>query len=180
MRFAFALALTAAVAGPAYAQIEDDFALANRIFSQTSPANIIADIEGEWLPLGTLANLDGADPDPGLITSLLERICGNDPARGAVITTIDQASFEMTAPNSGGNMVYRFDWIGGSQFHRSYDPSSLFSLLKFNTIEGERSLEMRARTLAGTPSQVHLHRVSAELITLADTERVEIFGRCPA
>lgn len=182
MRFAFAFtfAVTAAIACPAHAQVEDDFALANRIFGQTSPATIISDLDGEWLPLSTLANLDGADPDPGLISSLLERICGNDPIRGARITGIDQASFEMTAPNSAGDMVYRYDWIGGSQFHRSYDPASLFRMFKFDTIEGERGFEMRARTLQGATSQVHLYRVSADLIAIAEPQRVEIYGRCPA
>lgn len=59
MRFAFAFALTAAIAGPSYALTGDDFALANRIFGQPTAAGVISDIEGEWLPLSTLANVDG-------------------------------------------------------------------------------------------------------------------------
>ena len=82
--------------------------------------------------------------------------------RGAIISEIDQGSFEMTAPNSGGNLVYRFDWIAGSLFHRSFDPAALFSMLKIDTIEDERGSEMRARTLQGAAS------------------RVEFYGRCPA
>jgi hypothetical protein len=163
MRFALAFALTAAIAGPSYAQTEDDFALANRIFGQPTAAGVISDIEGEWLPLSTLANVDGADPDPGLITS-----------------QIDEGSFEMTAPNSGGDMVYRFDWISGSLFHRSFDPAALFSMLRLDAIEGERGSEIRARTLQSAASQVNLYRVSADLIALAEPHRVEIYGRCPA
>ncbi len=180
MRFALAFALTAAIASPSYAQTEDDFAQANRIFGQPTAAVITSDIAGEWLPLSTLANLKGADPDPGLITSLLERICGNDPARGAVITEIDGGSFEMSAPNSAGDMVYRFDWISGSLFHRSFDPAALFSMLSLDAIEGERGAEIRARTLQSAASQVHLYRVSSDLIALAEPYRVEIYGRCPA
>lgn len=180
MRFALAFALTTAIAGPAHAQTDDDFALANRIFGQPTAAGVVTDIEGEWLPLSTLANLKGADPDPGLITSLLDRICGNDPVRGAIITEIDEGSFEMAAPNSGGDMVYRFDWIAGSQFHRSFDPAALFSMMKLDAIEGERGSEIRARTLQGAASQVNLYRVSADLIALAEPYRVEIYGRCPA
>ena len=180
MRFALAFALTAAIAGPSYAQTEDDFALANRIFGQPTAAGVISDIEGEWLPLSTLANVDGADPDPGLITSLLDSICGNDPVRGAIITEIDEGSFEMTAPNSSGDMVYRFDWISGSLFHRSFDPAALFSMLRLDAIEGERGSEIRARTLHGAASQVNLYRVSADLIALAEPHRVEIYGRCAA
>jgi hypothetical protein len=180
MRFALAFALTAAIAGPSHAQMDDDFALANRIFGQPTAAEVIADIEGEWLPLSTLANLNGADPDPGPITSLLGRICGNDPARGAIITEIDQGSFELAAPNSGGDMVYRFNWIAGSLFHRSFDPASLFSMLKLDTIEGERGSEMRARALQGAANQVNLYRVSKDLFALAEPHRVEIYGRCPA
>ena len=180
MRFTLAFALTAAMAAPSYAQTEDDFAFANRIFGQPTAAGVTADLEGEWLPLSTLANLSGADPDPGLITSLLDRICDNDPVRGAIISEIDQGSFKMTAPNSGGDLVYRFDWIAGSLFHRSFDPASLFSMLKLDTIEGERGSEIRARTLEGAASQVNVYRVSAELIVLAESRRVEIYGRCPA
>jgi len=179
MRFALAFALTAAIAGPAYAQIDDDFAQANRIFGQPDAASVITDIEGEWLPLSTLANLRGTDPDPGLINSLLDRICGNDPVRGAIMAGIDEGTFEMKAPNSGGDMVYRFDWIAGSLFHRSFDPAALFGMMKLDTIEGERGSEIRARTLQSAASQVNLYRVSPDLIALAEPYRVEIYGRCP-
>ncbi|MDV3249817.1 hypothetical protein DevBK_00595 [Devosia sp. BK] len=178
MRIALAFALTAAIASPSYGQIEENFALANRIFGQPTAAGVVSDIEGEWLPLSTLANAKGADPDPGLIASLLDRICGNDPSRGAIITEIDEGSFEMTAPNSGGDMVYRFDWISGSLFHRSFDPAALFSMLRLDAIEGERGSEMRARTLQTAASQVNLYRVSADLIALAEPYRTEIYGRC--
>lgn len=179
MRFTLAFVLTLAIAGPTYAQIDDDFAMANRIFNQVSAASVVDGLAGEWLPLTTLSNLNGAEPDPGLIASYLERFCGNDPARGAVITGIDQASFEMEAANSGGEMVYRFDWIGGAQFHRSFDPETLFNVLKYDTMEGERGIEMRARTLESTTSLVDLYRISPDLLAMATPQRVEIFGRCP-
>ena len=100
--------------------------------------------------------------------------------RGAIITGIDGASFKMAAPNSGGDLVYRFDWISGSLFHRSFDPAALFRMLRLDAIEGERGSEIRARTLQSAASQVNLYRVSAHLIALAEPHRVEIYGRCPA
>lgn len=178
MRFTVALALPLLFITPVQAQLEADFAAANRILGQITPAAVVDTIEGEWLPLTTLANLQGEDPDPGLIDSLLERICGNDPERGALITAIDASSFEMTAPNSGGDMVYRFDWIGGAQFLRSFDPAALFSMLKFDTMDGERGIEMRARALEATATMVSLYRVSPDLLAVAEPRRVEIYGRC--
>ena len=179
MRFTLAFTLTLVISSPTYAQIDDDFAMANRIFGQVSAASVIDEIEGEWLPLSTLSNLNGADPDPGLIASYLERICGNDPVRGAVIKGRDESGFDMSAPNSGGKLVYRFDWIRGAQFHRSFDPETLFSVLKYDTIKGERGIEMRASILESHTSLVDVYRVSPDLLAMATPQRVEIFGRCP-
>ena len=179
MRLAPAATLTALIIAPAYAQIDEDFAMANRIFGQVSSASVTDDIDGEWLPLSTLANLNGAEPDPGLAGSYLERICGNEPVRGAVMTGIDDASFEMAPANSGGELVYRFDWIGGVQFHRSFDPAALFGALKLDNMDGERALDMRARTLESNTSLVDFYRISPDLLAMATPQRVEIFGRCP-
>lgn len=179
MRLTLAVTLALLIAGPAHAEIDDDFAMANRIFGQVSAASVVDDIAGEWLPLSTLSNLNGADPDPGLIASFLDRICSGDPVRGAVITELDQASFEMAAANSGGELVYRFDWIRGAQFHRSVDPATLFRVFKLDTMEGERGIEMRARTLESTTSLVDFYRISPDLLAMATPQRVEIFGRCP-
>lgn len=180
MRFPLVFALTLAITAPAQAQIDDDFTAANRIFGQTNPASIISDVDGEWLPLGVLANLKGEDPDPGLATDLLNRICGNDPVRGAVITALDEASFEMVADNSGGALVYRFDWVTGSQFYRSFDPASLFSRLGYDKMEGERGLDMRARALQFRSSEVHIYRMSEDLFVIAEPQHVEFYGRCPS
>lgn len=179
MRFTLALALALGVAGPAYAQIDEDFTMANRMLGQESPASVIADIEGEWLPLTTLANLRGADPDPGLIASLLERICGNDPVRGAQFKELDPASFQMIAANSGGELVYRFDWMRGVQFHRSVDPEALFRARGFDKMEGEKGIAARARVLESNASQVELYRISPDLLAMTTQQRVEIYGRCP-
>lgn len=179
MRFLIVASLAMALAGPAHAQIEDDFAVANRIFGQLSPASVTSDIDGEWLPLSTLSNLEGADPDPGLIDSYLGRICGNDPVRGSLITSLGDSSFEMVAANSGGELTYRFDWLGGAQFHRSFDPEALFSALALNRSEGERGTEMRGDALAAATSLVDFYRVSPDLLAMATPQRVEIFGRCP-
>ena len=46
MRFTLAFALTAAMAAPSYAQTEDDFAFANRIFGQPTAAGVTAELEG--------------------------------------------------------------------------------------------------------------------------------------
>jgi hypothetical protein len=180
MRLSLAFALTLAIAAPANAQIDDDLAAANRIFGQTAPAKIIVDMDGEWLPLGTLANLDGADPEPGLASALLGRICGNDPLRGAILTALDEASFEMVAANSGGELVYRFDWIGGSQFHRSFDPAALFGRLGVDTIDTERAIETRTRALQAHTGPVHIYRMTDDLFVLAEPQRVEFYGRCPS
>ncbi|KKB07239.1 hypothetical protein VE26_10520 [Devosia chinhatensis] len=171
------LALMAA--SPAAAQIEDDFAEANRIFGQVSADSVVEDIEGEWLPLSVLSNAQGTDPDPGLINSLIERICGNDPVRGALMTALDGTSFEMVAANSGGELVYRFDWIAGSQFHRNVDPEALFRVFKFDTMEGENGVAMRARALEQNSSRVDLFRVSPDLLAMVTPGRAELFGRCP-
>lgn len=179
MRFVLALTLAVFIAGPSYAQIDDDFAMANRILGQPSAASVIDDIEGEWLPLTVLSNLNGADPDPGLITSLLERICGNDPVRGAIFTAIDAGSFEMAEANTAGELVSRFDWIRGAQFYRSFDPETLFSIRRFDTMDGERAIEMRASTLESRPSLVNFYRVSPDLLAMVSGQQVEIFGRCP-
>lgn len=179
MRFTLAFTVAILIAGPAQAQIDADFAEANRIFGQVSPLNVVDDIEGEWLPLTTLSNLNGAQPDPGLIGSYIERFCGNDTVRGAVFAKVGDASFEMVAANSGGELIYRFDWIGGAQFHRSFDPAAVFAAFKFDTIEGERGLEMRARTLDGMSSRMNLYRITPDLLAMAEQQRVEIYGRCP-
>ena len=179
MRLKLAAALTFGLIVPAYADIDADFTMANRIFGQVAPNATISDIDGEWLPLTLLSNVKGEDPEPGIAASLLERICGNDPVRGAVFTSLDDASFEMTAPNSRGELTYRFDWVSGSQFYRSFDPAALFSLRKFDAIEGERGVEMRARTLQAATSQINIYRISPDLLALAEPGHVELFGRCP-
>ncbi len=179
MRFTLAFTLAALIAGPAHAQIDTDFAEASRIFGQVGPFNVVDDIEGEWLPLTKLSNLNGAEPDPGLISSLIERFCNNDTARGAVFTRVDDASFEMVAANSGGELMYRFDWIGGAQFHRSFDPAAVFAAFKLDAIEGERGSELRARTLDGLSNLVNLYRITPDLLAMAERQRVEIYGRCP-
>jgi hypothetical protein len=147
MRFRLALTLAFSIAVPASAQIDDDFALANRMLGQEPADNVIVDIDGEWLPLTTLSNLRGADPDPGLIYSLLERICGNEPVRGAQFKVLDPASFQMIAANSGGELAYRFDWMRGAQFHRSVGPEALFRGRGFDKMEGEKEIAARARIL---------------------------------
>ncbi|MFN3500655.1 MAG: hypothetical protein ACK4ZJ_00195 [Allorhizobium sp.] len=177
MHFTLALTLALSAAVPA-AQIEDDFTMANRTFSQESAASVIADIDGEWLPLSTLSNLRGADPSPGLITSLLERICGNEPVRGAQFKGLDQASFQMIAANSGGELVYRFDWMRGAQYHRSVDPETLFRALRFDKMEGEKGIAARARALEWNASLVEFYRVSPDLLAMVTPQRVEIYGRC--
>jgi hypothetical protein len=179
MRFTLALTLALSIAVPAYSQIDDDFAMANRMLGQESAANVIADIDGEWLPLTTLSNLRGADPDPGLISSLLERICGNEPVRSAQFKGLDPASFQMIAPNSGEELVYRFDWMRGAQFHRSVDPEALFRTLRFDKMEGEKGIAARARALESIASLVELYRVSPDLLAMTTPQRVEIYGRCP-
>lgn len=179
MRFLIAATLATTLAGPAHAQIDDDFAVANRIFGQHSPASVTKDIDGEWLPLTTLSNLKGAEPDPGLIDSYLERICGMDPVRGAVFTRIDDASFEMAEANMRGELIYRFDWLGGAQFHRSFDPAVLFNMLSLDKTEGQRGAEMRSDALGAGTSLVDFYRVSDDLLAMATPQRVEIFGRCP-
>jgi hypothetical protein len=178
MRILIACTLTMALTFPVHAQIEDDFAFANRIFGQISAESVTSDINGEWLPLSTLSNLNGADPDPGLVESYLERICGNDPARGALLASISDTSFEMAAANSRGDLIYRFDWLGGAQFHRSFDPDTLFNALALD--ESERGAAMRAGALEATTSLVDFYRVSPDLLVMATPKRVEIFGRCPA
>lgn len=178
MRFTLALALAIAVTGPTYSQIDADFAQANRIFGQVSPTTIVEGIDGEWLPLSTISNLKGAEPDPGLISSYLERLCGGDPVRGVVFRAVDKASFEMTHNNAGGPVSYRFDWIGGAQFHRSFDPAALFSAFKYDTMEDDKGLEMRSRTLESMTSAVDFYRISPDLIAMATPKRVEIYGRC--
>lgn len=179
MRILITCTLTAALTFPAYAQIEDDFAFANRIFGQATPQSVLADIDGEWLPLSTLANLNGNDPDPGLVDSFLERICGKNPARGSLITGLSDSSFEMATANAGGELMYRFDWLGGAQFHRSFDPDALISALGLDKSEGERGVEMRANALASATSLVDFYRISPDLLAMAAPQRVEIFGRCP-
>lgn len=178
MRAPIAFVLALLLAAPAHAQVDSDFGMANRIFGQVSPASVVEDIAGEWLPLSTLSNLNGAEAAPGLAASFLERFCGNEPARGAVISPIDEASFEMVGANSGGELVYRFDWIRGAQFHRSFDAETLFRVLRLDTMEGERGAEIRGQTLEATSSLVDLYRVSPDVITMATPQRVEIFARC--
>lgn len=179
MRLTLAFTLAFVVAGPAHAEIEADFADANRIFAQVSPLAVTDDIADEWLPLSTLANLNGAEPDPGLISSFIERICGNDPVRGATFTPLDDSSFEMTSATARGDLTYRFDWIGGAQFYRSFDPAALFSALGLDTMDAERGQEMRARSLDGTSSLVTVYRLTPDLLAMATAQRVEIYGRCP-
>ena len=179
MRFTLAVTLALSIAVPAYAQIDDDFAMANRLLGQQTAANVIADIDGEWLPLTTLSNLRGADPDPGLISSLLERICGNEPVRGAQFMGLDPASFQMIAANSGGELVYRFDWMRGAQFHRSVEPEALFRARGFDKMEGEKGIAARARVLESNASQVELYRISPDLLAMTSQQPVEIYGRCP-
>jgi hypothetical protein len=178
MRFVSTFVLSFIIATPAFAQVDDDFALAAKIFGKITPAATIEDLDGEWLPLSTLANLAGTDPNSGLAADLLERFCNNSPARGAIVAEIDETSFTMTTSNPRGELAYRFDWIGGSLFHRSFDPSALFSLGGLDTMEGERGVEMRATLLGETTSQLNIYRVSADMIVLAEPQRVEIFGRC--
>lgn len=180
MRILIACTLMMALTLPTYAQIEDDFAFANRIFGQVSAESVTSDIDGEWLPLSALSNLNGADPDPGLVESYLERICGGDPARGAIMASISGSSFEMAAANSKGDLIYRLDWLGGAQFHRSFDPDTLFNALGMDKSEGERGAAMRAGALEATTSTVDFYRVSPDLLVMATPQRAEIFGRCPA
>lgn len=179
MRLTLAFTLALVVASPAHAEIDADFADANRIFAQASPLAVTDDISGEWLPLSTLSNLNGAEPDPGLISGLIERFCGNEPVRGATFTQLGDSSFEMTSTTARGDMAYRFDWIGGAQFYRSFDPAALFSALGLDTMDGERGQEMRARSLDETSSLVDFYRITPDLLAMRTPQRVEIYGRCP-
>ncbi|SMQ61710.1 hypothetical protein SAMN06295905_0560 [Devosia lucknowensis] len=179
MRLKIAALIALLLAAPAHAQVEQDFALANKVFGQLSATAVTDGIDGEWLPLTVLANLRGGDPDPGLIDSLLERICGNDPIRGAVFTAIDDTSFEMLGANTRGEMRYRFDWIDGAEFYRSFDPAQLFSVLKFDAIEGESGVKMRADAMDAYSGTVHFYRVSPDVLTMVSKHGAEVYGRCP-
>lgn len=180
MRIRLICALSCAFTMPAFADVEEDFALANRVFGQTSAAAVVDDIDGEWLPLSLLANTGGGEPAPGLVSTMLERMCDSDPVRGSAIEATGDTSFTLTAPGRGPGLTYRFDWTNGAQFLRSFDPQALFVSLGIDTLEGEKGDEARANALRQTEPKVSVYRVSDDILVLATSQRAEILGRCSA
>lgn len=180
MRISLISALSCALAMPALAGVEEDFALANRVFGQTSATAVLDDIDGEWLPLSLLADTGGGEPAPGLVSSMLERMCGLDPVRGWVIEATGDTSFTLVVPGRGPGLTYRFDWTSGAQFLRSFDPQTLFMSRGLDTLEGEKGDEARANALRQSEPHVNIHRVSADMLVMATSQRADILGRCSA
>jgi len=178
MRIILAITLGLGFALPAAAAVEDDFAAANRMFGQISPASTLENLGGEWLPLATLANLEGKEPAPGQIASYLEKFCDTDPGRGATVTVGSGTSFTMDIPGRLP-LTVRYDWLGGSQFARSLDPDTLFESRGLDKMEGERGDEMRASALQQAASVASVYRVSPDILVVAASPRAEIYGRCP-
>lgn len=176
MRFAFTAMLALAIALPA--QADESFAQAQSIFMPLTPAPITDNIDGEWLSISTLSGATvGGHGNPELVPSLLERICGDDPAKGYVIATEGEARFTMDVPGSG-NLVYTFDWVGGTRFSRGYDAQMLFERLGLDTMDEERRLEMGARALSDTPREVDIYRLDPDTLVISTPRWTEILGRC--
>ena len=179
MRALVGFGLSLALAMPAMAQVEEDFATANRIFGQTSAVTVLADLEGEWLPLSLLANLQGAEPAPGIIDGLMERFCGSQPSRGAVLSATGDAGFTLEMPSGRDTLSYRFDWVTGNSFARSVDPDALFARLGIDSLEGDQGAEARAAALAQNNQSVGVYRVSPDVLVVAAEPSTDIYGRCP-
>ncbi|MDR7126358.1 hypothetical protein [Pseudotabrizicola sp. 4114] len=179
MRWIISLTAGLGLSGPALADMEADFARAASIFGPVTVETVLDDIDGEWLPLSTLANLTGEAPSPGLATSLTGRICGLDPVRGSILTATGESGFTVDVPSRDQALTYRFDWIGGAQFVRSVDAAALFSSLGLDAMKPERRLDAQAAALRSAATVTAVYRVSPDMIVVASPDRTEIFGRCP-
>lgn len=177
MRMTLALTLALA-AGPGLAATGEDFATAHAIFGQVQPAPIVENLDGEWLPLSTLANLDGAPADPGTIDTYLERFCGNDPARGATLTTLGTSGFSLRMQSGDRTVTYRYEWLGGPEFLRTFDPDDFVAYLGIERAYPDRTEDARAHALRGMSGNVSVFRVSEDILVIAAQSRTEIYGRC--
>ncbi len=175
MRMILALALGVGLAAPAWADIGSDYAAAASIFVQTDAAQVLEGLDGEWLPLSALAN---GTPDAALVSSLVERFCNADPARGSTIAATGANSFTLTSAGARP-VAYRFDWLSGSQFSRSVDPDALFSGLGLDAMDGKAGDDARARALEQAVQTVSLYRTSPDILVVASPQQTEILGRCP-
>lgn len=180
MRLSLVCTMICALTMPATAAMEEEFALANRVFGQTSASAALDDIDGEWLSLSLLTNAAGKEVAPGLVSSLLQRICGLDPIRGSVVEATGDTSFTFAVPGRGSGVTYRFDWMNGTQFLRSFDPQTLFTSIGLDTLKGEDGDKARTNAIRQTEPVVDVYRVSADILVLATSQRTEILGRCPA
>lgn len=179
MRLIFAIAASVGLSGPALADMDTDFADATEVFGQTPVERRIDNIDGEWLPLSTLANLRGEAPAPGRAASLIANNCGSDPVRGAIITATGDSGFTLDTRLAHTTLTYHFDWIGGAEFIRSVDAAALFSGYGLDRMKPERRLDAQAAALRAAATVTSVYRVSPDMIVIATSDRTEIFGRCP-
>lgn len=181
LRIAVACAIGLALTGPVLAGTDEDFELATRLFGAVTAEPVVDGIDGKWLPLSTLANLQGTRPATGLAGSYLARFCTSEPTRTLTVARQGQSAFTIEQPSRANQkLTYRFDWIGGSQFVRSFDPRALFAHLGFDRLEGNKGVDARAKALQGAKPLVDIYRVSPDILVVATPPRAEIYGRCPA
>lgn len=179
MRFIFAIIASFILSGAALADMDTDFAAAAEIFGPTPVEGRINDLDGEWLPLSTLANLEGEAPSPGRAASLIADHCGSDPVRGSVITVTGDPGFTLDLRHGDTTLTYHFDWIGGAEFVRSVDAAALFSAYGLDRVNPERRLDAQAAALRSAATVTSVYRFSPDMIVVATSDRTEIFGRCP-
>ncbi|MGF1624638.1 MAG: hypothetical protein ACFCVH_07125 [Alphaproteobacteria bacterium] len=175
--------VVSALAHPALAQtatIGENYVAAHAIFGQTAPAEVTAGLDGAWLPLSTLAGGPGA-PAVGAdsIQNYVEEFCGRTLAIVARVEQLGGTGFVMTVGPEDRPVAFRFDWLGGSRYARSFDPAAFLAHLGLDRAEDQAAQERQANALAHTPREVDIHRTAPDILVIHSAGQAEIYGRCP-
>ena len=168
--------LADAQAGP----IGEDYVAADSVFGLARPADITTGLDGNWLPLSSLAGGPGAAPvGADSIEGYVQEFCGRQTAIIARLEQTSETSFVMTTGPEDTSVTYRLDWLGGSRFSRSFDPDALIAQLGLDRGDDEAAIDRRAQALRQAPREVDVYRTAADILVVQSAGRAEIYGRCP-
>lgn len=196
-RTAFAsIVATSFIAAPASAQdsasIGAQFAEAHRAFATAGASKLTQDnplfatglvdgLDGEWLAMSALANLQDDLADPAMTDDLIERFCGADKPIGIRIDTSGGADFTVSKVMGDVEVAQTYTSVGGNRYIVGLaDTDAFIDAMGLRSDETEDAVRMRNQILSGVLGDRHVYRPSPDILVIDSRSPPEINVRCPS
>jgi hypothetical protein len=165
------------------------FAQAHRAFAVSSdngvtwqrPAEFLSDllkgIDGRWVEMSTLANVQDNHVDVSLVNSLAKKFCSTKAPTRIEIARKGEFQFIMTtATKSYGSYIALMTYKSGNVFSRSVDPIQFFKFMKVE----QQPIRLKETLLKSAVQDVRVYRPFDDVLVLQGGGLPDILIRCPA